>query len=102
MIRTLYSKLALALAALVAALLIAQLFVTMRVSQVYEEEATQRLYEDLAGRMRSGSVRTADAGHLAPMEEPRRVADEVLAFSARPGAAPLPSPSSRRAATPRG
>jgi len=59
-------------------------------------------YEDLAGRMRSGSVRTADAGHLAPMEEPRLVADEVLAFSARRGAAPLPSSPSRRAATPRG
>jgi signal transduction histidine kinase len=55
-VRTLYSKLALALTALVAALLVAQLFVTMRVSQVYEEEATQRLYRDLAGNLLTQQV----------------------------------------------
>lgn len=56
MIRTLYSKLALALTALFAALLVAQLVVTMRVSQVYEEEATQRLYENLAQNLLAQEV----------------------------------------------
>ncbi len=56
MLRTLYSKLALALTALVAALLVAQLFVTMRVSQAYEEEATQHIYRDLAKNLLTDQV----------------------------------------------
>ena len=54
--RTLYSKLALALTALVAALLVAQLFVTMRVSRAYEEEATQSLYRSLAKNLLTQQV----------------------------------------------
>ena len=54
--RTLYRKLALALTALVAALLVAQLFVWMRVSQVYEDEAIQGLYRDLAGTLLTDEV----------------------------------------------
>lgn len=59
-------------------------------------------FEKLAARMQHGSVRTAEAGHLVPMEKPGLVVDEVLAFSARPAASAPATPSSPRAATPRG
>ncbi|MEM7409458.1 MAG: ATP-binding protein [Myxococcota bacterium] len=54
--RTLYRKLALALTALVAALLVAQLVVWMRVSQVYEDEAIQALHRELAGTLLTDEV----------------------------------------------
>jgi pimeloyl-ACP methyl ester carboxylesterase len=59
-------------------------------------------FESLASLMQRAEVRTADAGHLVPMERPEIVAEEVLAFSARSGAAAPASPTSPHAATPRG
>jgi pimeloyl-ACP methyl ester carboxylesterase len=38
------------------------------------------LYEGIASRMRAGTIEELDVGHLAPMEEPERVADSVLRF----------------------
>ncbi len=58
-------------------------------------------FEKLASRMQRACVRTADAGHLIPMERPELVVEEVVAFSARPETSARPSASSRRAATPR-
>jgi len=38
------------------------------------------LFEDIAGRMRAGSIEDLAAGHLVPMEDPARVADSILRF----------------------
>ena len=48
MFRTLYGKLAVAFTLLVAGLLVTQIAVTMGATRSYEEEASQRLYRDVA------------------------------------------------------
>jgi pimeloyl-ACP methyl ester carboxylesterase len=59
-------------------------------------------FEELASRMQDGRLHDAEAGHLAPMEDPGLVAEEVLAFSAPPDSRASSSRSSLRAARPRG
>ncbi|MDJ0851807.1 MAG: HAMP domain-containing sensor histidine kinase [Myxococcota bacterium] len=56
MFRTLYGKLAAALTALVAGLLVTQIAVTMRATRSYEEEASQRLYRDVAATLLAEQV----------------------------------------------
>jgi pimeloyl-ACP methyl ester carboxylesterase len=59
-------------------------------------------FEALVARMPHGRLRDVDAGHLVPMQAPERVADEVLAFSARSAGPARSRRRSPRAATPRG
>ncbi len=42
---------------------------------------SRSVYESLLERMPRGRVETVDAGHLAPMEQPRLVSDAVLRFT---------------------
>jgi pimeloyl-ACP methyl ester carboxylesterase len=42
------------------------------------------MYQEIVSRMRDGTIEDMAAGHLAPMEEPEKVADSVLRFC-RPG-----------------
>ncbi len=56
MFRTLYGKLAGVFTLLVAGLLVTQIAVTMRATRAYEEEASQRLYRDVAATLLAEEV----------------------------------------------